>query len=142
MAKSKLNDHQKARVLELHDSGKCTQRQIAEFFNVSPRTIHRVLEEAGRIKTRRLLTDQEKDILALVQASGLSVDEAKECLTRPALTPGNVVQVVASMDDQELGAFLMNCSRIRLVQELRERESAKAQARASNGEMQQEKLYG
>lgn len=46
MSKSKLNERQKDRALELLDAGK-TQSSVARFFDVSPRTIHRVRIERG-----------------------------------------------------------------------------------------------
>jgi hypothetical protein len=60
MSKPKLNDAQKARVVELVEQ-KIPQTTVAQFFSVSPRTITRVLEENGMIHTRRTLSDQEKD---------------------------------------------------------------------------------
>lgn len=142
MPQAKLNDHQKARVIELVEAGKATQQEIAAYFNVSPRTITRVLDEHGMIHTRRTLSDKEQDFLALMRETSLSVPEVRERLSQPVLTASTLVQAVANMDETQLGGFLMSVAKYRLVREHQLQEARKAQARASNGEMQQEALYG
>lgn len=137
--KPKLNDNQKARVVELHDH-QVQQKRIAEYFGVSTRTIYRVLEEAGRIVTHRNLTDRDKDTLALVRQAGIGVPELKERLTRPLLTPHTLIQAVASMTNEQLGGFLVNVTRYRVDREALERKAAADMHRARNGEMHQEKL--
>lgn len=142
MSRSKLNDKQKARVIELVDAGKATQQQIANYFNVSQRTIHRVLVEAGRVNTGNHLSDRDKDCLALIRTYGLTAPQLKEILDRPALTADNMVQVVSGMDDESLGRFIFNTTKARVIREYQQQEAQAARARASKGQMEQEALYG
>lgn len=141
MAKPKLNDQQKARVVELHDQG-MQQQKIAAYFNISTRSVYRVLEEQGRITTRRFLSDREKDFLALMHDSGLTVPEAREKLKSLPLTPHNVREVLVQMSSQELGAYFMGVLRDKLVRESQAQAQRDTQARAGNGQMEQESLYG
>lgn len=141
MAKPKLNDAQKARVIELLDQG-MRQQTIADYFNVSTRTIYRILEESGRITTRRHLSDQEKDFLVLMRETGLSVPEVRERLNQMPLTPANIRAVLVRMDSQELGAYFMGVMRDKVLTEQQAIARQHEEARASNGEMQQESLYG
>lgn len=141
MSRSKLNDKQKARVIELVDAGKATQQQIANYFNVSQRTIHRVLVEAGRVNTGNHLSERDKDCLALVRTYGLTAPQLKETLDSPALTANNMMQVVSDMDDERMGRFIFNVTKARVIREYQQQEAQAARARASNGEMEQENLY-
>lgn len=141
MSRSKLNDKQKARVIELVDAGKATQQQIANYFNVSQRTIHRVLVEAGRVNTGNHLSERDKDCLALVRTYGLTAPQLKQTLDSPALTADNMVQVVSDMDDERMGRFIFNVTKARVIREYQQQEAQAARARASNGEMEQENLY-
>ncbi len=141
MSRSKLNDKQKARVIELVESGKATQQQIANYFNVSQRTIHRVLVEAGMVHTGNHLSDRDKDCLKIIREYGLSATQLKEILERPALTADNMVRVVSDMNDESLGRFIFNVTKARVIREYQQQEAQAARARASNGEMAQEALY-
>ena len=140
MAKPKLNDLQKARVVELEQSGKVTQKQIAQYFSVSPRTITRVLTEAGLVDTFNHLTDHDKDSLKLIRDWGITVSQLKDKLATPPLTVPNVVHLVSSMDDEQLGGFLVSVTKIRIDREHREQRLRAEQARAQEGHMEQEAL--
>jgi len=145
MARPKLNDQQQARVVELHDQGK-QQQHIAAYFNVSTRTIYRILEAHGRITTRSHLTDQEQDTLALVRKADLSVPQLKQRLEQIPLTAETVRLALLQMTAEELGGYFMSILRDKIVDDLNQKTEAQAQsraaARASNGEMAQEELYG
>lgn len=123
----KLNDKQKDRVVELIQSGK-SRKDVATFFNVSPRTIYRVLYERGvqpsvneasepRVVTADmepaqahrgtpLFTDEEQTILRICKAAGLDADALRRTLATPALTPENIRTTLASLASDQLGAFL------------------------------------
>lgn len=135
MAKSKLNPEQKTEVIELYELG-ITQVDIAHHFWVSPRTINRVLHEAGYINKRSNLTDDEHLALRLIDNAGVTLEQLKERLSMAPLTADNVVRVVSSLNDAELGTFLMDVTKARLNRELTEKEAQ----HKHNGEMQQEVL--
>jgi len=121
---SKLNDKQKDRVVELVQAGK-SRKDVATFFNVSPRTIYRVLYEKGlqtdssepRVVTATLgpaqahrtntpLTDDEQAILRICKAAGLNADALRRTLATPALTPENIRTTLTSLAADQLGMFL------------------------------------
>lgn len=125
--KGKLNDKQKDRVVELIQTGK-SRKDVAAFFNVSPRTIYRVLYERGvqpsvneasepRVVTADMgpaqarhhlthLSDEEQAILRICKAAGLDADALRRTLATPALTPENIRTTLASLGADQLGAFL------------------------------------
>ena len=123
----KLNDKQKDRVVELVQAGK-SRKDVATFFNVSPRTIYRVLYEKGlqpsvneasepRVVTATLepaqarlhlthLSDDEQAILRICKAAGLDADALRRTLTTPALTPENIRTTLTNLASDQLGMFL------------------------------------
>lgn len=120
----KLNDKQKDRVVELVQAGK-SRKDVATFFNVSPRTIYRVLYEKGlqtdssepRVVSATLgpaqahrtvthLTDDEQAILRICKAAGLDADALRRTLATPALTPENIRTTLTSLASDQLGMFL------------------------------------
>lgn len=140
MSKAKLNDAQKARVVELVEQ-KLPQTTVAQFFNVSPRTIARVLEESGMIYTRRTLSDQEKDFLALMKEYSLSVTEVREHLNTPAMTNANINALLSSLTETQLGALFASTVRKQTLQDLQQEQQAQEKARQQQGKMTQESLY-
>lgn len=120
----KLNDKQKDRVVELVQAGK-SRKDVATFFNVSPRTIYRVLYEKGlqtdssepRVVTATLgpaqarhhlthLSDDEQAILRICKAAGLDANTLRRTLATPALTPENIRTTLTSLAADQLGMFL------------------------------------
>ena len=123
----KLNDKQKDRVVELIQAGK-SPKDVATFFNVSPRTIYRVRYERGlqtpaseasepRVITAAmepaqahrgtpLFTDDEHAILRICKAAGLDADALRRTLATPALTPENIRTTLTSLASDQLGMFL------------------------------------
>jgi len=140
MSKPKLNDAQKARVVELVEQ-KIPQTTVAQFFNVSPRTITRVLEENGMIHTRRTLSDQEKDFLALMKEHALSVTEVRERLSTPAMTNANITALLSSLTETQLGALFVSTVRNQTLQVLQQEQLAQEKARQREGKMNQVPLY-
>lgn len=137
MAKPKLNNLQKARVIELEQSGKVTQKQIAQYFNVSPRTITRVLTEAGLVDTFNHLSDRDKDSLKIIRNADVTPSQLNEALTTTPLTVPNVIQLVSSMDNEQLGSFLVSVTKIRIGREVQEQRLRAERARAQEGHMEQ-----
>jgi len=80
MPKSVLSAEQKGRVVAHHARG-YTQREIAKIFFVSRRTINRVLQAAGPISPRPVVTEEDLKILSLVQARGHTLTTLKKELS-------------------------------------------------------------
>lgn len=140
MAKSKLNEIQKDRVAELVQTG-IEQKKVASFFNVSPRTVTRILHERGMIHNRLTLSDKENDFLALMRETGLSVPEVRAHLSSPLMTAESLYDYAAKMDDAALTHFIMNVCRARDLFQAEQKQAALRCAQAANGEMKQERLY-
>lgn len=135
---SKLNDKQKDRVVELIQSGK-SRKSVATFFNVSPRTIYRVLYEKGVQPDARetvttvpqahrpttLFTQEETEILRICKAAGLDADGLRRTLATPALTPDNIRSTLASLGSDQLGMFLDTVYGQRALQTLRTAQATK-----------------
>lgn len=63
-----------------------TQRQLAKFFDVSERTIHRVLEEAGLATTVPRIKGEAYEVMQMLKHYSYSISELNDELA--ALNPG------------------------------------------------------
>lgn len=123
MARIKLNDKQKERIVELYEA-KVPQSQIATFFAVSPRTIDRVLQERGL----KLPDGEAREIVEIVQKHNLNAETLTTALNQPPLTPENIRHVLSSMTTEQLGTFFYS---IVAVKVRRDHETMLAQATAA-----------
>lgn len=140
MAKPKLNDMQKDRVAELVQAG-LEQKKVASFFKVSPRTVTRALHEKGMIHNRLTLSDKERDFLALMRETNMSVPEVRKHLSTPVMNAETLYDYASKMTDEAMATLFMNVCRARDLYQAEQEQASLACARAANGEMEQEPLY-
>lgn len=116
MAKALLDENQKDQIESRWAKGE-SQQSLANAFDVSRRTISRVLQETGRIepdglhhKIRRngknIFTADEQTCLDLLKTHKIDSQRLEQILTSPALTVGNMVKAVAGFNDSTTVNFL------------------------------------
>lgn len=99
MAQSKLTDDQKLHIGECYSSdGFWTQDKLAETYNVSRKTIYRVLNELGLLSPKESLSPGSARIVELVRSLGLDEQSLYQALNQPVLSRDNMVAVLAKMD--------------------------------------------
>lgn len=113
---SKLTEEQKELIETSWLNGN-SQAELAELFDVSPRTIGRVLKEAGRLapegmadeikrKGKNVLTADEQKCLELLREKEIDSDRLQRILKTPVLNSANMVKAVAGFNDQTTLNFL------------------------------------
>lgn len=102
---SKLNDAQKERVVELYDAH-VKQINIAQYFNVSPRTINRILIEKGVLASPEMKEFNQTQILKLCAEHGLTADSLRKKLEQPELTIDTLRHVLGNLTPAHLGELV------------------------------------
>lgn len=140
MARNKLNEKQKDRVVELHAQD-VKQSDIAYCFGVSRRTVQRALVERGVLQTQRQRSEEDEQILKIVRDRGLSPIGLKQALGSPVLSPENVRAVLTNMTSEQLGTYFYSVVQEKVLRNQQLRDAALAKARMNaTGSAQQESL--
>jgi hypothetical protein len=99
MAQSKLTDDHKLHIGECYSSGAWTQDRLAELYDVSRKTIYRVLSDLGLLQPREdVLSPGSARIVELVRSLGLDEHSLYQALNQPVLSRDNMVAVLAKME--------------------------------------------
>lgn len=128
MANSKLTNAEKKEVIKMFSEYGEQQQNIARHFNVSQRTIYRVLHEAGLVGLKTdSLSDEDRKILNVVRSHGLTAEQADHALRQPAMTPSNIRNQLARLSQADLGEFFTSVLLTKIQRGLTERAEAAAQ---------------
>lgn len=116
MPKKRLTAEQKDLIETSWVNGQ-SQTKLAEIFGVSPRTINRVLQEAGRLapegmsaelkrKGKNALTKDQAKCLEILGERKIDSKALEMILQTPILNSSNMVNAVAGFNDQTTLNFL------------------------------------
>lgn len=105
MAQSKLTDDHKLHIAQCYSSGAWTQDRLAELYDVSRKTIYRVLLEAGVLEVKESLSPGSARIVEVVRSLGLDAKTLEAALNTPALTRDNMVAVLAKLELADLNVL-------------------------------------
>lgn len=97
------------------------QKELAEIWNVSARTIHRVLVEQGIMPpegARVLATPDEQQMLEIIRRLNLDSVELLERLSAPTITPANLLKSLGQMPDKAYMSLIETVSGVRAAQEI------------------------
>lgn len=92
-----LNEHQKDQIARLYESKQHTQKELADMFGVSTRTIGRVFLERGVITPQQRYDRENKKIIEIVRSYGLDSERLSQALASPALTPNNIKKYLSKL---------------------------------------------
>ena len=102
----------KPHVIRAWKSG-VTQTHLAEVYEVSRRSIQRVLIEAGELedvkpdtKRKVSVTFQEAQILEVIHKKGITLKKLNKVLKSPAFSEKNMLKYLSKLPLSEFGAFL------------------------------------
>jgi len=98
MAQSKLTDDHKLHIAQCYSSGAWTQDRLAELYDVSRKTIYRVLHECGVLTEKEVLSPGSARIVEVVKAHGLDAKSLEAALNTAVLSRDNMILVLAKMD--------------------------------------------
>lgn len=113
----RLNDTQKAFIVDGYTRLDYTQDQLAAKYNVSRRTIQRVLLEKKIICTLNRVTDADLAILNAAKAAGIqSAQHLHTVIHAPALTRPNVERFLALLSHDELATIFYNSALAKIAE--------------------------
>lgn len=95
--------------------------ELAEIWNVSTRTIRRVLVEHNLLPpegTRVSLSPDEVNILEIVKGLNLDAKQLKQALSTTPLTSQNIMQSLGMMPEKEYSTFLEIVSGVRAARDV------------------------
>lgn len=98
MSQRKLTDDHKLHIAQCYTSGAWTQDGLAKLYNVSRKTIYRVLHEAGVLEVKESLSPGSARIVEVVRSLGLDEHTVEAALNTPVLSRDNMVAVLAKME--------------------------------------------
>jgi hypothetical protein len=99
MARNKLTDDQKLHIGECYASGVWTQDRLAELYDVSRKTIYRILLDLGLLQPKEgALSPGSARIVELVRSLGLDEHNLYQALNQPVMSRDNMVAVLAAME--------------------------------------------
>lgn len=102
----KLTDDQKLHIGEMYASGEYwTMERLAQQYQVSRRTIHRVLKDLGLIREKVELSPGSARIVELVRSLGLDEHSLYQALNQPVMSRDNMVAVLAAMPYPDIEAL-------------------------------------
>lgn len=115
MARSKLTDDQKLHIGECYSSDQFwTQDKLAETYNVSRKTIYRVLTDLGLLKPREVvLSPGSARIVELVHSLGLDEHSLYQALNQPVLSRDNMVAVLAKMELKDIESLFADAVQLK-----------------------------
>ena len=79
-----LNKHQKKYIVYLYNKKMMNIKELAETYYVSPRTINRVLVEAGVVTTVARIKDEAYQVMKLLEKYGYTKDSLEHLLEEMA----------------------------------------------------------
>jgi len=85
MSTQKLNQEQKDWVIKTYQDGKLNQLQIASIATVSPRTIRRIIVEAGLATPQQVIHSEAMTVMHLLKQHGVNVNMLKSMLNERKL---------------------------------------------------------
>lgn len=114
--KTNLTDKQKETITASWKQGN-SQTALAELFNVSARTIGRILREYGALAPegmsadlqrngRNIFTEDEQKCLQMLRDNNVDSQRLEQIFKTPTLTTANMVHAVAGFNDQTTLNFL------------------------------------
>lgn len=98
-----LNEHAKNSIAQAYLADK-TQDELAIIWNVSRRTIQRVLMEEGIIPptgTRMVVTDDERKILHTLKQNKINHEQLVKHLKTPPLSAKNIVSTLGRIENPQ-----------------------------------------
>lgn len=99
MTQRKLTDDHKLHIGECYASGVWTQDRLAELYDVSRKTIYRVLSELDLLKPpENVLSPASGRIVEVVRSLGLDEHSIEQALNTPVLSRDNMIAVLAKME--------------------------------------------
>lgn len=101
--RNKITSMQKALIVHSYIQEKKNQTVLAQEFNVSRRTIQRVLLEKGAIAVPGQLTQDEQQMLDMCKANNLNPFKLRQVFNAPTLTLPNIRQYLEQLSLQALG---------------------------------------
>lgn len=110
-----------ALIAEWYSQKLFTQKELAKRFNVSERTIGRVLWSKGLTTTRQAtaaLKPQDQALLDLARQHGLTAEKLKEILNSPVLSMQNVEQFLYSCTQNQLATLFYRSGLVKIYEQL------------------------
>lgn len=99
MTQRKLTDDHKLHIGQCYASGVWTQDRLAELYQVSRKTIYRVLSELGLLKLpENVMSPGSARIVEVVRSLGLDEHTVEAALNTPVLSRDNMIKVLARME--------------------------------------------
>lgn len=124
-----LNEAQKDTIERWYDQKILNQLELSQHFNVSERTINRVLEERGLATPVARLQGEAYKVMALLREYGLDYALLEECLSTPVITMEAVQRFLNRCSKEELAALFYTSGLYKLaetVHHAREKKNATA----------------
>jgi len=102
MTKKTIPSETKARIGKLHATGKFTNKDLADAYKISERSVRRILEEQSIHPIHLRMTVENAKMIAVVKKYRLTAKKLADVLATPALTPENVQRYLDSCTQEEL----------------------------------------
>lgn len=97
-----LNDAQKYSIINHYTAKTYNQKELATFFKVSERTIHRVLEQAGLATPVARIKGEAYHTMQYLKELGLDLNALKRLMLLPVVSPETVQEYLNKCSHQQL----------------------------------------
>ena len=95
------------------------QLELAQFFNTSPRTINRILEERGLATPVARIKGEAYQAMQLLKQYGLTVGDLKTMLDKTSITKNAFVEnYLLNASEEELGRLFWLANKAKIKQEM------------------------
>lgn len=111
-----LTDAQKDLIASWYKQKLFNQKQLAKQYQVSERTINRVLEEKGLATPVARIKGEAYQVMQVLKGYNMNVEQLKAALAAPALTMDNVQRFLNTCSKEQLAALFYTSGLVKIAE--------------------------